>query len=384
MFSTKINLYLRLSKNAMKQSIVIVFLFVSSWIYSQQNEIKYFSLEADYFYGTILKHNLDIPHLITGHPTGLMFAYNRKTYGFNEWEGRYNYPDWGFTFAYQDMKNQYLGENYSVYGHFNFYFFNRNLLFGVGQGLSYNTNPYNPETNFQNNAYGSRVLSSTFLRLNYSRENIYKGLGVHAGFGLIHYSNANLKAPNSSTNTITFNVGMSYRFDKQDFPVLIPVGGWRSNNYEERFKYNVVLRGGLNEADVNGLGQSPFVSVSAFVDKRINYKSTLQAGADIFFSSFLKELIKYRSIAFPEDGLSGNEDYKRVGVFLGHELRFNKVAFVAQLGYYVYWPYEFENRIYNRLGIKRYLIKDKFFAAITLHAHWAKAEAVEFGIGVRL
>ena len=367
----------------MKRSLLVALLFTSV-LFSQQNEMNYFSLDADYFYGNIIEHNDDISHLITGHPTGIMLSYNKKTYGFDEWEGRYNYPDWGFTFAYQDMKNEFLGENYSVYGHFNFYFLNRNLVFGVGQGLAYVTNPYDPETNYQNNTYGSKILSSTFLRFNYSKENIYKGLGVHAGFGVIHYSNANFKAPNSSTNTLYFNVGMSYRFDKQDFPDYIPVGGWRSDNYKERFKYNFVLRTGINEADVNGLGQSPFFSITAFVDKRINYKSTLQGGVDIFFSSFLKELIKYRSIAFPEDGLNGDEDYRRVGVFLGHEFRFNKVAFVSQLGYYVYWPYEFENRIYNRLGIKRYFFNDKFFAAITLHAHWAKAEAVEFGIGIRL
>ena len=51
---------------------------------------------------------------------------------------------------------------------------------------------------------------------------------------------------------------------------------------------------------------------------------------------------------------------------------------------YRYWPYEFENRVYNRLGLKRYFFSDKVFAAVTVHAHWAKAEAVEFGVGYRL
>jgi len=97
----------------------------------------------------------------------------------------------------------------------------------------------------------------------------------------------------------------------------------------------------------------------------------------------LKDLIRFRSIAFPGDELTGDEDYRRVGVFIGHELRFNKVAFVSQLGYYIYWPYEFENQFYNRLGLKRYFYNDKMFASITVKAHWAKAEAVEFGIGAR-
>ena len=145
----------------------------------------------------------------------------------------------------------------------------------------------------------------------------------------------------------------------------------------------MVLRGGINEADVNGLGQDPFFVVSFYADKRLNFMSSLHFGFDLFYSTFLKKVIKYRSIAFPEDFLTGDEDYKRIGLFIGHELRFNKNAFVSQVGYYVYWPYKFETRIYNRLGIKRYLFNDKFFAAITLKAHFAKAEAVELGVGIR-
>ncbi|MAN59215.1 MAG: deacylase [Flavobacteriaceae bacterium] len=342
------------------------------------------SLEADYFYGSILEHNPDISHLITEHPHGLILSFNRKTYGFNEWERRYNYPDWGFTFAYQDMKNLYLGENYSLYGHYNWYFLNRNLVVRVGQGIAYATKPYDRETNFINNAYGTDILSSTFLKVNYVRENIWEGLGVHAGFSIIHYSNANLRAPNNSTNTWAFNAGLSYLVDHERMPEFIEKEDPESASHAERIKYNFAFRFGFNEADVNGLGQFPFYVVSAFADKRINYKSTLQVGVDYFDAKFLEELIYYRSVAYPEDGLNGDEDYRRVGVFVGHELRFNRVAFVSQLGYYVYWPYEFENRVYNRLGLKRYFMDDLLFASVTVKAHWAKAEGVEFGVGVRL
>jgi hypothetical protein len=363
---------------------LLILLFYFQLTAAQQNELKFYSIEANYFYGTILEHNSDISHLITQHPTGFTLSYNRKTYGYNEWESRYNYPEWGFSFIYQDMGNESLGKNYGLYAHLNFYVLNRKLRLGVAEGIAYTSNPYDPETNFNNNAYGSRLISTTDLRASYIKENIIKGLGIQVGLGLIHYSNANFKAPNSSTNTLYFNAGLSYNFNYESFPTLIPTGSWRSSNYAERIKYNVALRTGLNEADVNGLGQFPFYVISAFADKRLNYKSTLQAGADVFFTHFLIELIRYRSIAFPEDGLSGDEDYRRIGVFIGHELRFNSVAFVSQLGYYVYWPYAFENRIYNRLGIKRYFLDERYFASVSLKAHWAKAEAVEFGIGIRL
>jgi len=353
--------------------------------FSQWKEVKPFSIEADYFYGSILEHNPDIAHLIIGHPRGMMLKYNRKTYGWNEWESRYNYPDYGVTFSYQDLQNPTLGEVYGLYGHFTFYALSRWLSLTVAQGVAYANNPYDPDLNFDNSAYGSHFLSTTIFEVNLGREQIFKGFGAQLGMGIIHYSNANLKAPNNSTNTLYFSAGINYQPNSENFPARITHGSWRSVFYKERIRYNAAFRTGINEADVNGLGQYPFYVFSFFADKRINYKSTIQMGVDFIFSDFLIHLIRYRQIAFPADGLEEGTDYRRIGVFIGHELRFNRLAFVTQLGKYVYWPYEFEKPYYNRLGMKRYFFEnDMMFAAITLRAHWGKAEAVEFGVGIRL
>ncbi len=56
---------------------------------------------------------------------------------------------------------------------------------------------------------------------------------------------------------------------------------------------------------------------------------------------------------------------------------------IAQFGYYVYYPIEFEGRVYERLGLK-YYFNDKWFASVSLKAHAAKAETVAFGIGIRI
>ncbi len=365
----------------MKNHFLVLFCFLYLTSFSQNEEKKPFSLDFSPFYGTILEHNPDISHLITHHPTGFVLSYNRKTYGFNEWERRYNYPDWGFSLTYQDMKNEHLGENIGLYGHFNFYFLNRNLVFRIGQGIAYANKPYDKTNNFINNAYGSHLLSTTYLKFDYIKENLFKGLGLNAGFTIIHYSNANVKAPNNSTNTFAFSAGLNYLFDAEEFPDYIPEG--ERTKYSEQFKYNFVFRSGINESDVNGSGRFPFYVFTAFVDKRINHKSTFLLGTELFVSNFLKEYIKHQSIAFPENGIEADTDFKRVGIFAGHELRFNKVAFITHLGYYVYWPVEFENRLYNRLGLKRYF-SDTLFGVINVHSHGAKAEAVEFGIGIRL
>lgn len=361
--------------------LLIGLMCLTSALLCGQDDPDVFTLDGTYFYGAVLEHNPSIAHLITDHPTGLMLSYNKKTYGFKPWESRYNYPDWGFSFIYQDLKNVYLGDNYGFYAHYNFYFFNRNLNFKIGQGLAYATNPYDREVNYNNNAFGSQLLSSTFISLHYKKEQVYKGLGFQAGFSLIHYSNANVKAPNTSTNTLALNLGVNYTVDYQKSQDFLPVTV--DKKFTEKIKYNIAFRSGINESDVIGTGQYPFYNLSFYVDKRINRKSAFQLGADVFFAEFLKELIYFYSVAYPERNIDADTDYKRLGIFVGHELFINNLSLITQLGYYVYYPYDFEGRVYNRIGLKRYF-GEQVFGAITLKSHGAKAEAVEFGIGVRL
>lgn len=338
-------------------------------------------LDLSRFNGSILLHNTDISHLITEHPTGFILGINRKRYGEQAWEGDYGYPDTGFTFAYQDMKNPVLGKNYGVYAHYNFYFLKRNMQLRIGQGVAYNTNPYDKNTNFRNNAYGSHLLSSTMLMLNYHKENLVAGLGFKAGLSLIHYSNANFKAPNTSTNTAALNFGLTYDLDGGLVYDFKPKQA--KEKITEPIRYNLVLRGGLNESDVINSGQYGFVIFSGYADKRLGRKSALQLGVDFFFSNFLKDLIRFQATSFPEMNVAPDTDFKRVGLFVGHELFINKMSVITQLGYYVYYPFDFEGKVYNRIGLKRYF-GDKVFGSATLKSHGAAAEAVEFGIGIRL
>jgi hypothetical protein len=250
----------------------------------------------------------------------------------------------------------------------------------IGQGIAYTTNSYDKIDNPKNVAFGSDFLSSTYLMFNYKKERLVGPFGFQAGLSLIHYSNANVKAPNTSVNTVALNLGLNYNFQEEDKVYKKKAD---STKFSEPIRYNLAFRTGINESDVIGSGQFPFYIFSAYADKRLSHLSAVQFGVDVFFSNFLKELIYYKSVAFPEENVSGDEDYKRVGLFVGHELFINKMSIVGQLGYYVYYPFDFEGKVYFRIGLKRYFGK-KIFGAVTLKSHGAKAEAVEFGIGIRL
>ena len=379
MRSNLFRLHLRSNLTIMQRLLVWCFA-VSFFLGSSQEMLSSTFLDVNYFKGTIPLHNNDILHLIKGHPEGIIIGWNHRTNGRNDWEQRCNYPDYGASFMYQDLKNEVLGNTFGFYGHFNFYFFKRRLMLRIGQGIVLASNPYDKTSNPKNIAFGSKLLGSPYLMLNYKKPNLLGPIGIQSGLVFFHASNGNFRAPNTSVNTIAFNMGINYDLGTKkiiyETPKEMPV-------IYKALKYNIVLRTGINQTDVVGSKQYPFYTVSAYVDKRFNFSNAIQFGVDAFFSFALKEEIKYRSVAFPETPSDPNADHRRVGGFLGYELFVNKWSMVAQTGYYLYYPYDFEGRIYNRIGLKYYFSK-QWFGAFTVKSHFATAEALEFGIGIRL
>lgn len=359
---------------------ILIFLLFSVPLGAQEKIHKQDFYEITYGYGTLLRHNANISHLVRAHPEIVTLSFNRRTFGEKLWQRKFNYPDWGFSFQYLDFSNVDLGKNYSALAFYNFYFLKRKLRLQFAQGISYNSNPFDLENNPKNIAYGNHLLSATTFTLQYSKPGIIKDFGLHFGLGLVHQSNGSLKAPNTGTNVFTMSVGMSYDPSKTDEVAYIQK---EDEKVTEPVRGNFIVRGGINSGDYLRLGQHPFLVLSAYADKRLSYISTIQLGAEIFFSEYLREEIKYVSVAFPNENIDPDTDYKRFGLFAGHEFRIGNLGIVTQLGYYIYYPYENDSRMYSRLGGKYYFNKN-WFGTLSIKSHGANAEAIEFGFGVRI
>jgi hypothetical protein len=350
--------------------------------FSSAQEIKESNaFEADFFTGNIIKHSPDLSHLVTGHPEGVLLSFSKKTHGNKEWQSAYNFPDYGVYFLYQDFKNQFLGHNYAIGFHYNFYFFNRKLVFKVAEGIAMASNPHDNLTNSKNGAFGSKFLGNVNFGLNYKKVNIIDKLGFQAGFLFTHFSNARMKSPNSGINTFNVNLGVNYNFEKVANKPIDSASF--TIKFKEPIKYTFVLRSGINESPIIGSGTHPFYHVGFFADKRVNRKSAIQFGTELFLTNSFKDFIVYKSVAYPDSNIDINTDYKRIGVFVGHELFINRISLEVQLGYYVYQPYKYDIAIYDRLGLKYYLT-DKIFTGVSIKTHGFLAEAMEFSIGVRL
>ena len=269
----------------------------------------------------------------------------------------------------------------SRYFFYNFYFLKRRLQLKLAQGIAMTTNPYDKVDNSKNKAFGTRFLDNTNIGLGYVHRNLIGNVGLQAGLLFTHYSNGRVKSPNSGINTYLLNLGLMYDFEKErkvvDDTVMV------RKTFREPLRYNFVFRSGVNESTLIRSGQRPFYHLGFYVDKRLNRKSALQLGTDLFLTNSFKDYIEYYSVAYPEEHLDPNTDYKRVGVFVGHELFINRISLEAQVGYYVYRPFKKDIPVYDRIGIK-YYISDRVFSSFTIKTHMFLAEALEFGVGVRL
>jgi len=363
------------------KTILILFGIIAGVNFScAQNNNSNFTIDAKYFTGSVLLHDNTLLHLTTGRPEGVVLSWNKLTNGEKNWQARYNYPDYGVSFVYQDFNNQILGYNVSLNGHYNFYFFKRRLMLRLGQGIGYASNPYDKVSNPKNVAISTHLTSSTLVMLNYSsRRLLFDRIRFQAGVLFTHHSIGNLSAPNMGVNTLGLNVGLTYDLSEKD-RVFLPLQD--DSEYSKKVGYNIVLRSGANQSDRVGTDLYPLLVFSGYADRKISHTNSLQFGADFFLSYFLKEYLRYESIL--DDGETDpNVDFKRAGIFIGHELHIHKFSFLTQLGYYVYNPSDFGESYYIRAGFK-YYIKPNIYGVATIKAHAADAEGFEFGLGIRL
>lgn len=360
------------------RKIYFFFLFISTLIIAQE-KTETTALDVQYFRGNAMAHTDDLQHFLQGHPDGVYINLYQKTYGHQEWQKVFNYPDYGGYFIYQDFKGDILGKVYAVGALYNFYFLNRHLKFNIAQGIAYTTNPHDKETNNKNAAFGSRIVANTNFALNYTT-NLFDKFDLKAGFLFTHFSNGRIKAPNSGINSYALSLGVSYNFHES---LEKKIDSLPSKKVTEPIRYNFVLRAGISESPIIGSGQKPFYHPAFYVDKRISRKSAFQLGTEVFLTRSYKEYIKFMSIAYPNEDVTIDTDYKRVGVFVGYELFINRISLEAQLGYYIYQPYKSDIPVYDRLGMKYYIAKN-IYSGLSIKTHVFLAEAMEFLIGVRL
>ncbi len=359
-----------------------IFFFVVLFLancFSQNNNKISETIELDFFYGKLIEHDKKLKSAIQEDPFGFLISWNYIKNQPSEYNEMYNYPERGYSFLYENFNSSVLGEVYAGYRHYTYNLSpqkKNQLKLTTGFGIGYATEKYDEVSNNFNQAIGSNLLASAYVKLNYLQLFIDNKLSVNSGLSLIHFSNIGLKNPNLGINTIALNIGVKYDLQESD---LIKQEN-DINSIDSKINYNLILRSGVNESLIIDSGLFPFFTATFYGSKKLNNYSAITAGLDFFNSRFLKQHIIH--LNQNESGNYSENEYNRGGIFIGHELTQNNFSFISQIGYTFYSPVPYVSNIYERFGFK-YKLSNHLFSEVTMKVNLFRAEALEIGIGYK-
>ena len=290
-----------------------------------------------------------------------------KTAGQKEWQRIYNYPEIGIGLSHNYLTQNFLGNPTAAYT-----FMNMPLLplaklklnLGMHLGLAWGFNPYS-EQNAENIAIGSKCTAYASINLN-TTIRIGHNFELLLSAGGYHYSNGNTNKPNKGINQIGAETGLRYTLSKSSTELNTePVPPIKKKSAVMAFG----AWGWKKEATHSS--QYPAGSFSAGYYRTLTHKSRLSAGIDLFYDE---------GTLYYTQSENQLKNVLAAGLFGGHELTFNNLSIVTQIGIYLRNPHPYDPFYYERLGL-RYIIAKRIIPSLSLKAHEFKIDFVEWGLG---
>lgn len=351
-------------------------LFLLSQALSGQNLPKSYAytLGANFSKGFILKHSHRIGRLAISHPQAISIFVNKHTFGKKYCEQVYFYPDIGLAIDYFDYANPVLGKSFALSTYFALpvaRFHHSKLSFKIGTGIAYHTNPHHPTYNNSNIALGTPLTLSMLTGFKYIRQfsNVWQG-GL--SLSLTHFSNGAYSKPNTGINIPTIDLEVSRKIK----PVSTERVSWNAQKkqYQETYYY-LGASSGMKELEYGG-DKFSFFNLHFQASRRFNAISAINLGVDAFFDNALKAYIQ-------EEIRDTDPDYRRVGIVAGHELFYERLSLLTQIGTYIYRPFKgIYGSFYQRYGL-RYALTKHLITSVCLKAHAGQAEFIEWGLGLK-
>lgn len=364
-----------INKLAQKLSLFII-LIVSISLNAQEIVTKKVipKLEYQAYVGGVIIHHPEMKHLDDNPYLANELRLAFQTTGTDYWHHTYNMPIYGI--------GAYTGTyNYDVIGNPRAFFAFIELPFARKEnsyfstswsgGICYNLNAYDSISNPENIAIGSPVNIYIDFSLMYKRT-LSERFQLGGGLKLQHFSNGSYSKPNLGLNMASAAVSLSYLPGKniQKF-YLSP----EPDSYDDIEVITMVACGW--KAYTEELNDTKYFNstVSASINKRVNQKRTVGVGFDYFYQSYLINYYEDKSNVTDKDLMS-------YAGFLSSELILNKFRITTQLGFYMYRPVDFGLFFYERLAL-RYYPTNWMYLNLSIKAHAAKAEFLEYGLGFK-
>ncbi len=324
--------------------LVNLFLAISCCVYAQLGGA------LSYSNGVIIPTNQVYPEIKSNSSLVAATALCETTGSNFRWARHYNYPLLKLNFTYHWLSNrEVLGNAFGILPSMSFYLKdgkNKGLKLEVGTGFAFLDRPYHVVNNPENNVYGSKF--NFFFALGIAYEfDLKKDLALSFFAMIPHYSASNLNQPNLGINA--FTIGATIQFlrrqavsildnETPEFPVL-----------NKKVKPFFRLSYGINRIGLNGPKYPAYV-VGAGISKLLSRYTRINTGFEYIFNSANYNFIKH-TYTYPGEEVKYASRYSW---YLGYELLFGHLGFLAEAGIYLNDHYGKQSIFTTKLGLNFY------------------------------
>lgn len=362
----------------MRFFFIAVMFFISAFTLWAQDTIQpkvYPLFEYSVFGGKVIKHREamsvmgDEPYL--GQDLKLVF----QTTGHAYWHKKYKYPAYGLGLYSGYFNNPIIGNPFATYGFMELPFKrgeNYSLSTSWATGLSFHINEYDSINNPQNVAIGTDLNVYIEFNLAYKRM-VTDRLNIGAGIKFQHFSNGAIRFPNLGLNMLTGQLIFGFLPKKRTPFMRKSITAPNYKKYEITGFYGMGWRG-QNQLDSDVRYANSVFSLS--LSKRINFKRAFGGGVDVSFYPYTEEKLD-------DDQVAKTNDFMAYSGYVSTDLIAGDFRMVVQLGTYFYRAIKFSKPVYERVAI-RYYFMNHAFVNVSIKAHYAKAQCVEWGVGFTL
>lgn len=347
-------------------------------------KIGRYSVEADYLFGRILRHNKKFNPTPTEFTHGFELSFYRQTLGEHAWQRKLHYPEFGATFLFfRHGDNNYFGNAYLLMGTAKFWIIRSkaaDFYVRVGTGIAVVPKHFNIVENRINSAIGSTLNSSFQLKLGVNFK-VHSQVQLNAGVSFTHYSNSAIQLPNLGINTPAVSVGLRY------FPVVSERLSYNRKRWakpQKRHEVMLKFSTGFQEVRTYGGPRYPLYIGTVNYAYYTSITNKILAGANVEFSQAAYDFIEYHGNTFR---YSQAVSAFNASLFAGDEIMMGRVGMFFIVGVYVFNPRR-DFPAYTKIGANYYFAAvgkektTKFFIGSNLKSHLFVAQFYEMSAGI--
>ena len=313
--------------------------------------------------------------VLNNYTNGVTVGLSNYTKGKKEWNKFYGYPEVGFLFHYEDLKNHeklgslFASARFINFNLFNFYELDANLR--TFFGLAYASKIFDPVENYKNPFFSKHInfFFGVDLNIEYPVSK-HNNLYAFTGFSLFHVSNGESRIPNKGMNNVNFNIGLSYR------SIGKPEPDTKVKIRNRKIYFTVLPTIGIKEDWRYGSDKFTQLSISSEFLYQTGFKSIIGIGIDYFYDETLKSYSNHNL-----EPVKNNTDATYGGMCLTYQLNLYPLILVFKSGPQIINAKDSFGTLYNLYGFK-YFFTPRLFALMFHRSHGPLyGDNIEFGIG---